>query len=62
MFKKVIISAIALTISTAAFAADAPVATPKPECSCCKKDKDGKMTCGEKHDATGQAAAGHEGH
>ena len=62
MFKKVIISAIALTISTSAFAADAPVSTPKPECCCCKKDKDGKMTCGDKHGPVGQSATGHEGH
>ena len=62
MIKKLIIGAIALTISTSAFAAETPVPTPAPACSCCKKGEDGKMACCEKHEATGQTGADHHGH
>lgn len=43
MKTKYLLGALALTMSTAAFAAD-PAPAPKKEC-CCKKDDQGKMAC-----------------
>ncbi len=62
MIKKLVISAIALTISTSAFAAVPSAPTPAPECACCKQGADGKMACCEKHEAAGQTGADHHGH
>lgn len=39
-----LLGALALTMSTTAFAAE-PVPTSKKECCCCKKDEHGKMAC-----------------
>ena len=39
-----LLGALALTMSTASFAAD-PVPEPKKESCCCKKPEDGKMAC-----------------
>ena len=52
---KMLIGAVALTLSGAAFAAEPPA--PKKEC-CCKKGEDGKMACCEDK----AKASGHEGH
>ena len=59
MKMKMLIGALALTLSGAAFAAEPPA--PKKECCCCKKDEDGKMAyC--KDEAAGTEKPGHEGH
>ena len=57
MFMKTMLGALALTVSTAAFAAEPAPPAPKKECCCCKKGEDGKMTCRDK-----DAKSGHEGH
>lgn len=44
MKTKFLLGALALTMSTAVFAAD-PVPAPKKECCCCEKDEHGKMAC-----------------
>lgn len=53
-----LLGALALTVSSAAFASD-PVPTPKKEC-CCKKDDHGKMACRE--DKAEQSGDEHKGH
>lgn len=58
MKMKVLIGAVALTLSGAALAAEPPA--PKKEC-CCKKGEDGKMACC-KDDAKATEKSGHEGH
>lgn len=50
------LGAIALTASTAAFAAEPASPAPKKEC-CYKKGEDGKMACCDK-----DAKSGHDGH
>ena len=55
---KYLLGALALTVSSAAFAAD-PAPAPKKEC-CCKKDDQGKMACCK--DKAGQAGDEHKGH
>jgi hypothetical protein len=47
---KYLFGALALTMSTAAFAAE-PAAAPNKECCCCKKDEQGKMACCKEKDA-----------
>lgn len=44
MKTKYLLGALALTMSTAAFAAE-PAPKPEKECCCCKKDEQGKMAC-----------------
>lgn len=61
MMIKTIVSALALTLSTAAFAAEPAPAEPKKECCCCKKDDEGKMNCCDKHNKA-KSAADHDGH
>ncbi len=56
---KYLIGALALTVSSAAFAAD-PAPAPKKECCCCKKDDQGKMSCGK--DKAKQSGDEHKGH
>lgn len=55
MKTKYLLGALALIISTTAFAAE-PAPAPKKECCCCKKDDQGKMACCKDKDAT----SGHE--
>jgi hypothetical protein len=58
MKSKYLLSALALTVSSAAFAAD-PAPAPSKECCCCQKDEQGKMaSCKEKADK----AEDHDGH
>ena len=53
-----LLGAFALTLSTAAFAAEPPSA-PKKEC-CCKTDEHGKMACcQDKAEAASDDHAGH---
>ena len=59
MKTKYLLGALALTMSTAAFAAD-PAPTPEKECCCCKKDEHGKMACCNDKDA--KAGDKHKGH
>ena len=59
MRTKYLLGALALTISSAAFAAD-PAPEPKKECCCCKKDDQGKMACCK--DKAGQSGDEHKGH
>lgn len=60
MKTRYLISALAFTMSTAAFAAD-PAPAPKQESCCCKKDENGKMACcKDKADKTGDEHAGHD--
>ena len=58
MKMKILISALALTASGAAFAAEP--AAPKMEC-CCKKGEDGKMACC-KDAAKPSEKSDHDGH
>ena len=59
MKTKMILAALALTMSGAAFAAESPA--PEKECCCCKKGEDGKMACcKDKAEKAGEQ--GHEGH
>lgn len=53
---KYLLGALALTLSSTAFAAE-PVPAPKKEC-CCKKDEQGKMACCK--DKAGDEHAGHD--
>lgn len=62
MIMKTIAGALALTLSTAAFAAEPAPAEPQKPCCCCKKDADGKMACCDKHDKAKPAAENHDGH
>ena len=55
---KMLIGAMALTLSGAAFAAEPPA--PKKEC-CCKNGDDGKMACCDDKAKTSDKS-GHEGH
>ena len=54
---KYLLTALALTLSSTALAAEPPPA-PKKECCCCKKDEQGKMTCCK--DKAGDEHAGHD--
>lgn len=54
-----LLGALALTLSTAAFAAE-PAPTPKKECCCCNKVEHGKMVCCK--DETGKTGGDHAGH
>jgi hypothetical protein len=54
-----LLGALALTMSTTAFAAE-PVPAPKKECCCCKKDEQGKMACCK--DKAEKAPDDHAGH
>ena len=59
MKTKYLLGALALTMSTAAFAAEP--APPKKECCCCKKDDQGKMACcKDKADKAGDEHKGHD--
>lgn len=58
MKTKMLIGALALTLSGAAFAAEPSLTEPKKEC-CCKKGEDGKMACCKDKDLE---KSGHEGH
>lgn len=60
MMIRMLIGALALTVSTGAFAAEVAVPDTKMEC-CCKKDEHGKMACC-KDKAKEAEKAGHEGH
>lgn len=60
MIPKTIVGLLALTVSTAAFAAEPAPAEQKKEC-CCKKDDEGKMACCEKH-GKAKPSADHDGH
>ena len=55
---KMLIGALALTLSGAAYAAEP--SAPKKEC-CCKKGEDGKMACCKDKEAAAEKS-GHEGH
>ncbi len=59
MKTKYLLGALALTMSTAAFAAE-PAPAPKKECCCCKKDEQGKMACCK--DKTEKPGEDHNGH
>lgn len=57
---KYLLGALALTMSSAAFAAD-PAPAPEKECCCCKKDEQGKMKCcKDKAEKKGDDHAGHD--
>ena len=58
MKTKYLLGALALTMSTTAFAAEP--APPKKECCCCKKDEQGKMACCKDKDA--KSGDEHKGH
>lgn len=61
MKTKYLLGLLALTMSSAAFAADpAPAPAPEKECCCCKKDEHAKMACCK--DQAGQTGADHAGH
>ncbi len=60
MKMKMLLGAIALTFSGAAFAAEPVPPAPKKEC-CCKKDEAGKMACCEDK-AKDAEKSGHDGH
>lgn len=62
MMMKTMLGALALSFSTAAFAAEPAPAEPKKECCCCKKDADGKMACCDKQDKAKPSAGNHDGH
>lgn len=57
---KMFLGAIALTLSSAAFAAEPAPPAPEKEC-CCKKGEDGKMACC-KDEAKGAEKSRHDGH
>lgn len=59
MKTKYLLGALALTMSTAAFAAE-PAPAPEKECCCCKKDEQGKMACCKDKDAKPDDHAGHD--
>lgn len=59
MKTKLIIGALALSLSGIAQAAEPP--KPQKECCCCKKGEDGKMACC-KDKAEKPGEPGHEGH
>lgn len=59
MKTKYLLGALALTMSTAAFAAE-PAPAPEKECCCCKKDEHGKMACCKDKAAT--PGSGHADH
>lgn len=54
---KYLLGALALTVSTTAFAAEP---APTKECCCCKKDEQGKMACCKDKDA--KSGDEHKGH
>lgn len=55
---RLLIGALALTVSSGAFAAEA---MEQKECCCCKKDEHGKMACC-KDKAKETEKTGHDGH
>ena len=59
MKTKYLLGALALTMSTTAFAAE-PAPAPKKECCCCKKDEQGKMACCKDKDGKSEDHAGHD--
>ena len=59
MKTKYLLGALALTMATAAFAAE-PAPAPKKECCCCKKDEQGKMACCKDKDEKSDDHAGHD--
>ena len=59
MKAKYFLGALALTMSTAAFAHD-PAPALKKECCCCEKDADGKMACCK--DKAAKSDDEHKGH
>lgn len=59
MKNKYLLGAIALVMSTAAFAAD-PAPAPEKACCCCKQDEHGKMACCK--DKAEKAGGAHHGH
>ena len=59
MIIKYLLGAVALTMSTAAFAQE-PAPTTEAECCCCKEGGNGEMACCEDH--AGQAEGGHAEH
>ncbi|WP_411290307.1 hypothetical protein [Sphingorhabdus sp.] len=61
MTLKMMISVLALTLSTVAMAAEVAKPDAKMECCCCKKEQQGKMDCC-KDKAKDSEKAGHEGH
>lgn len=61
MTLKMMISFLALTLSTGAMAAEVAKPDAKMECCCCKKEQQGKMDCC-KDKAKDSEKAGHEGH
>ena len=58
MKMKMLIGAVALTLSGVAFAAEPPA--PKKEC-CCKRGTESKMACCDEK-AKSSEKSGHEGH
>ena len=59
MKTKYLLGALALTMSTTAFAAE-PAPAPNKECCCCKKDEQGKTDCCKDKDAKSDEHAGHD--
>lgn len=59
MMMKTMLGALALTLSTTAFAEEP--ASPANECRCCKKDGE-KMACCDDHDKSKPSAENHDGH
>jgi len=59
MKTKYLLGALALTMSSAAFAQE-PAPTAEAECCCCKEGQHGAMACCE--DSAGQAEGGHADH
>jgi len=59
MKTKYLLGALALTMSTAAFAQE-PAPTPEAECCCCKDGEHGEMACCQ--DSAGQAEGSHAEH
>jgi hypothetical protein len=59
MKSKCLLCALALTMSTTAFAAE-PAPAPKKDCCCCKKDEQGKMACCKDKDEKSDDDAGHD--
>ena len=59
MKSKYLLGALALSLSTAAFAAEPAPTTEKP-CCCCKKDEHGQMACCKEHGEQTGVHAGHD--
>lgn len=58
---RLMIAAMAVTVSSGAVAAEVAKPETKMECCCCKKDEHGKMACCKDEAKEGENA-GHEGH